>query len=1044
MSRKESGSLPKMEFFEHILINEYGDLTIGFQRNLRESLSSSAEQCDADVNAYTKALKALGPDYIVHVQDRYHRAYVDTPVADGESKGSLALASSRHFHERPYLEHRSYLFITLTCGSRRPPVGGGSALFRRRLVPRQALDLEKTKKLKQDCLLFARILEENSDIRCRVLEPSEYTGTVDETGLCEQYALLQSPDAPPQTADLEVGPDYRVGNKHVAVYTICDADFLPAECSPFTRYDRYSTERTLFPLGTGAWFGSMIDAEHICNLYLVLVEPAATLKRLETRRRRMHSLAKVDPENAISEKDIAALQEEAAKGEQQLLRMHVSLIAWTEEKAELSSLQSKLVVAIGKTGATPHLETVGAGRVVLAGMPGNAGSLMISETFLTFAAQAACFVIGESNGRSASGPFGIRLGDRATGVPLHVDISDEPLKKGLINNRNKFVEAPSGSGKSYLMNHLVRCYLETRAHVLLLDIGGSYKTLCSLMKGRYFAFAEDQKMQFNPFLLGEGELLDTEKKESLKALLIVLWKMGNEPLIRSEYVALSNLLEAWYGWLAGKPDIFPCMDTLYEWLMDDYARRLEREGVREKDFDLKNFLYVLRPYYCGGEYDWLLNAREQMNLLQEPFIVFELDAIKDHPILFPVVTIVIMELFVSKMRKLHGIRKVIILEEAWKAIAKEGMSEYIKYLFKTVRKFFGEAIVVTQDLDDITGNPIVKNSIINNADCKILLDQSKFANRFDQIQEVLGLTEQDKAMILSLNRANDPAYRYKEVFISLGTNHSRVYRVEVSLEEHLAYTTEEKERVKVNEYARRHKGLMKGILALAADIRSGATQLLMAGVLAAVFMVLPNGRASAQIIDIIEDVVKEALEQADLKIQELQTQTLYLQNAEKDLENSMTGGLLDDISGWVQQQEDLYSEYYTELWQVKTAVSSYSKVTALISRQGQLVRDYQRATAAVRQDTHFSPEEVSHILKVYGGILDESIRNTGQLSLVINDFVTQMDDAARLRIIDDTGAGIDRNYADLRQYTQQNTLLSLRRAKDENDIQAIKLLYGIP
>jgi conjugation system TraG family ATPase len=205
--------------------------------------------------------------------------------------------------------------------------------------------------------------------------------------------------------------------------------------------------------------------------------------------------------------------------------------------------------------------------------------------------------------------------------------------------------------------------------------------------------------------------------------------------------------------------------------------------------------------------------------LEQRFIVFELDNIKDHPILFPVVTIIIMEVFISKMRKLKGIRKMILIEEAWKAIAKEGMAEYIKYLFKTVRKYFGEAVVVTQDVEDIISSPVVKQAIINNSDCKILLDQSKYQNKFDLIQELLGLTEKEKALVLSINKANDPDKKYKEVFISLGGTLSKVYRTEVSLEEYLAYTTEETEKVKVQAYASRFGGdIQKGIVALATDM----------------------------------------------------------------------------------------------------------------------------------------------------------------------------------------------------------------------------------
>ena len=408
---------------------------------------------------------------------------------------------------------------------------------------------------------------------------------------------------------------------------------------------------------------------------------------------------------------------------------------------------------------------------------------------------------------------------------MHVDISDEPIKKGICTNRNKFILGPTGSGKSFFTNHMVRSYYEQGTHIVLVDVGHSYKGLCDMVKGYYFTYDEKNPIRFNPFYISEGDHLDTEKKESIKTLLLALWKKDNEVFYRSEYVALSNALQLYYEKLDKNADLFPCFNTFYDFLKDDFVALLSNDRVKEKDFDVNNFLYVLRPYYKGGEFDYLLNATENLELLTERFIVFELDNIKDHPILFPVVTIIIMEVFISKMRKLKGVRKMILIEEAWKAIAKEGMAEYIKYLFKTVRKFFGEAVVVTQEVEDIISSPVVKQAIINNSDCKILLDQSKYQNKFEQIQGLLGLTEKEKALILSVNKANDPTKKYKEVFISLGGMLSKVYRTEVSLEEYLAYTTEETEKVKVQSYAARFGGdIQKGIAALARDMKSGRSE----------------------------------------------------------------------------------------------------------------------------------------------------------------------------------------------------------------------------
>ena len=284
-------------------------------------------------------------------------------------------------------------------------------------------------------------------------------------------------------------------------------------------------------------------------------------------------------------------------------------------------------------------------------------------------------------------------------------------------------------------------------------------------------------------------------------------------------MALSNAVSA-YIELTGKDrSVTPCFNTFYEFVRDDYRRQLEQKNVREKDFDINNFLNVLEPYYRGGEYDYLLNSDKELDLLHKRFIVFELDNIKDHKILFPVTTIIIMEAFINKLRRLKGVRKMLICEEAWKALSSPSMSEYLKYLYKTVRKYFGEAIVVTQEVDDIISSPIVKEAIINNSDCKILLDQRKYMNKFEHIQRLLGLTDKEKGQILSINQANHPGRSYREVWIGLGGTHSAVYATEVSEEEYFTFSTEESEKLEVQRLAEESGGDLEAAVRRMAEKR---------------------------------------------------------------------------------------------------------------------------------------------------------------------------------------------------------------------------------
>lgn len=560
-------------------------------------------------------------------------------------------------------------------------------------------------------------------------------------------------------------------------------------------------------------------------LDIFLDNHAETLKSLEARARNMNSLAQYSRANSVNKEWIDLYLNEAHTEGYRSVRCHCNVLIWADSETALKGICNDVGSQLALMGCTPHRNTVDVPALFWAGIPGAEGEFPAEESFPTFLEQALCFFAEETAYRSSPSPFGIKLVDRLSGIPLHLDISDEPIKRGITTNRNKFVLGPSGSGKSFFMNHLIRHYYEQGAHVLLIDTGNSYKGLCELIHRRtrgedgiYLNYTDEAPICFNPFYVEDG-VYDVEKRESIKTLILTLWKREDEAPTRSEEVALSNAVNLYLTKIKSDPAVVPSFDTFYEFVATDYRRLLQQKKVREKDFDWANFLNVLEPFYRGGEYDYLLNSNRQMDLLHKRFIVFELDNISENRTLLPVVTIIIMETFLAKMRRLQGVRKVLLLEEAWKAIAKEGMASYVKYLFKTVRKYFGEAIVVTQEVEDIISSPIVKESIINNADCKILLDQRKYRNKFDQIQTLLGLTDKERAQVLSINLSNDPARRYKEVFISLGGVQSAVYATEVSDEEYLAFTTEQTEKMEVYALAEKLDGDIEAAIRQLAECR---------------------------------------------------------------------------------------------------------------------------------------------------------------------------------------------------------------------------------
>ncbi len=599
----------------------------------------------------------------------------------------------------------------------------------------------------------------------------------------------------------------RIGDKRLCLHTLSDTEDLPGKLSTDMRYERMSTDRSDCRLSFAAPVGLLLSCNHIYSQYVFIDNAQEILQMMEKNSRNMLSLSRYSRSNAVNQEWTEMYLDEAHTKGVLPVRCHCNVIAWAEDAEEFRRIRNDTGSQLAMMECTPRYNTVDTPVLYWAGIPGNAGDFPAEESFYTFLEQAVCLFAGETNYRSSPSPFGIRMADRQNGIPVHVDISDLPMKRGIITNRNKFILGPSGSGKSFFTNHLVRNYYEQGAHILLVDTGNSYQGLCRMIHDRtrggdgiYITYEEDNPISFNPFYTDSGQF-DVEKRESIKTLILTLWKREDEAPKRSEEVALSGAVNAYIRKITGNREARPDFNGFYEFVDGDYRRMIAEKKVREKDFDIDGFLNVLEPFYKGGDYDFLLNSDRELDLTNRRFIVFELDNISGNKVLLPVVTLIIMETFIAKMRRLKGIRKVILIEECWKALMSANMSGYIQYLFKTVRKYFGEAVVVTQEVDDIISSPIVKEAIINNSDCKILLDQRKYMNKFEHIQRLLGLTEKEKSQILSINQANHPGRFYREVWIGLGGTRSAVYATEVSAEEYFTFTTEESEKLEVQRLA---------------------------------------------------------------------------------------------------------------------------------------------------------------------------------------------------------------------------------------------------
>lgn len=800
------------------IVSKDADLTVAFEVELPELYTVTADEYEAMHSSWIKAVKVLPEHSVVCKQDWFVKETYRPKTDDGE-QSFLTRSYELHFNERPYLNHKCYLFLTKTTRERSRRKSDFNTLCRGFLLPKEITDKDAAARFLEAVEQFERIMNDSGHIRLRRLETDEITGTKERPGLVEKYFSLSLEDETAVLQDICLKPGrMRIGDKRLCLHTLSDTEDLSGRLSTDMRYERMSTDRSDCRLSFAAPVGLLLSCNHIYSQYVFIDDAQEILQMMEKNSRNMLSLSKYSRSNAVNQEWTEMYLDEAHTKGVLPVRCHCNVIAWAEDAEEFRRIRNDTGSQLAMMECTPRYNTIDTPVIYWAGIPGNAGDFPSEESFYTFLEQAVCLFAGETNYRSSPSPFGIRLADRQNGIPVHVDISDLPMKRGIITNRNKFILGPSGSGKSFFTNHLVRQYYEQGAHILLVDTGNSYQGLCRMIHDRtngkdgiYITYEEDNPISFNPFYTESGKF-DVEKRDSINTLILTLWKREDESPKRSEEVALSGAVNAYIRKISENRNIRPDFNGFYEFVADDYRRMIEEKKVREKDFDIDGFLNVLEPFYRGGDYDFLLNSDKELDLTGKRFIVFELDNISSNKVLLPVVTLIIMETFIAKMRRLKGIRKMILIEECWKALMSANMSEYIKYLFKTVRKYFGEAVVVTQEVDDIISSPIVKEAIINNSDCKILLDQRKYMNKFEHIQRLLGLTEKEKGQILSINRANHPGRFYREVWIGLGGTCSAVYATEVSEEEYFTFTTEESEKLEVQRIAGGPEGSLEGAI----------------------------------------------------------------------------------------------------------------------------------------------------------------------------------------------------------------------------------------
>ena len=785
-----------------VILSKRGDICVGWELMLPPAFRCNEEKYDSVVASLRGAITLL-PDYtVVHKQDVFMRKRYEAercPIRSGMTKGGpgmtfLQEAYERHFDGREYLDHKCRLWL---CFSTRKNVRSASSgilgLSSKAGMPRKESILKALAAAEQ----FATMLEGNSLLSLRRLTEEEIMGIL-------QDYINFTDEGPDVLSDIQVSPDeIRIGEKAVCCHLIADLDQLPGEVGSCRKDADLSTENSDVMLSFFHGIGQQLPCPHVVNWFCVK-EPLQDIHgSLDTKRRQMQSMSARSAENRKYAEEINDYLEKAATDQMYTVRCHVSMFA---ERAYNDSM----VTAITKMGITPVHDTSNAPLQFWSAIPGNEAGLAYSEYMTMELTSALC--LGIYDGLEAGIPGGIlKMSDRQRLVPQRFDIQERAMELNLIENYNVFVLGPSGAGKSFFMNKYLKSCYDAGQHDFLIDQGNSYRALCHIIHeesggkdGRYYTFEKGKPISFNPFRnVRRFREEDSEALDFLFTLMATLWKNNAEPIsstaikfLKESVLAFLNYWEETLRQAQGD-NTDPVFDDYYAFLDKVFRKSLQEAEIRREYFDFDSYLIALEQFTSGGTYGYLLNSRENIDILNNRFVVFEIDSIKGDKVIYPITTLVIMDAFGEKMRS-NSDFKVMVIEEAWKAIMGTQMATYMLELWKTARKHRTSAVVVTQELKDITSSPIIRDSIVENSGVKILLDQSKYLNKFDELAAALSLTEDDKAMVLSLNRYRPPigsgVTAGREVFFNLGNRKSFVMRLEVSPEERWAFSSAKRDK----------------------------------------------------------------------------------------------------------------------------------------------------------------------------------------------------------------------------------------------------------
>ena len=765
---------PVTEIKKNLVFANNGNLVLCFKVELPEIYSLSEKDFDDLHGIWFQALRSFMTGGVIHKQDVYRKRKYSGEKLPKES--FLGKATRNYFEGREYLEHESYLFF---CWPKNRTLNHKKFVNPFKKIPSKSL-----KELEEGLQDFTRAVNDtvsflNNSKRLNLIPLGEEEILQLSTSYFNGYNEGYDTDILLDKAQLQIGR-----NLFEVLAVNNELCFGEAVQSSKTN-EKYTADDFVFHQGFIDGLGLDLNEDHILNQIFYMDDRSRWRRLLEKRIEELKKSSNFGSQNKVVLERIRHILDRINEDDSsRVIRGHFNVTFWNEDYKNLLRTASEIKTRFKELDITPYLPLAEERKnYFLNSFFCFSSNFANEDLFVTDLKHALCLLINNTNYKSDE--QGIIFNDRQHNIPVIKDVWDEHKKR--IKARNFAIFAPTGEGKSFLANNILRQYYEDGVRLVIIDLGGSYNKFAKLYPQDHLILRYEQgkNLGINPFFINSMKDLGPQHLEDLTIFLLELFASG-ELLDKAREVAMKKILKHYYD----NVDQGHSMESFYDFIEVEQERLLTNLQIHRDYFDVENFLHIMSEYVKGGLYSFLFEISEDQSfrLEEKRLIVFELDEIKDNKEILSVMLKLIKSAIQRTIWQNRNEKGIILFDEFAKQLKFGNVLESVEFYYQAIRKQNGAIGIILQSINQLPENA-TSASILENTQVIYSLHNEK---GYDQLQERLNLSSHDLNQLKSIKNNLSGDQKYTEIFIKIGRQ-SNIFRLEVPPEVYAAYLTDGQE-----------------------------------------------------------------------------------------------------------------------------------------------------------------------------------------------------------------------------------------------------------